>query len=70
MEFFSGEANVFAEVKKQHPGTAIDIEYMKGICEDCNNAFGMLTASGLGLLVMQTFTLSSLVRRARMRACH
>ena len=50
IEFFAGQANVFAEVKKLYGSTALDIEYLSAIGGPRSNAFDILTASGLALL--------------------
>ena len=50
MEFFAGEANVFAEVKKLYRSTAVDIEYMEKVGGPHNNAFDILSQAGLALL--------------------
>ncbi len=55
MEFFAGEANCFAEVKKLYGATAVDIEYLKYIGGPKSNAFDILTQAGLALLVLMPF---------------
>lgn len=52
MEFFAGEANVFAEVKKLYSATAVDIEYMKKVGQPHNNGFDILSKAGLALLYL------------------
>lgn len=51
MEFFAGEANCFAAVKRLYGGTAVDIEYLRNIEGPNSNAFDILTKAGLALLV-------------------
>ena len=51
MEFFAGEANVFAKVKQNYPGTAVDFEYLKGKTgPGRSNAFDILGDSGMAFL--------------------
>ena len=51
VEFFAGEANVFAKVKQNYPGTAVDFEYLKGKTgPGRSNAFDILGDSGMAFL--------------------
>lgn len=51
MEFFAGEANVFAKVKSIYPGTAVDFEYLKERKgPGRSNAFDILGESGMAFL--------------------
>lgn len=55
LEFFSGEANVFARVKKAFPATALDIEYLQNTWGTSTNAFDLLTPSGMALLGLKLY---------------
>ena len=51
LELFSGEANVFAAVKEEFTGTAVDIEYLQRVPHAGGargNAFDLNSHSGLG----------------------
>ena len=63
VEFFSGEANVFAQVKGAFPGVAVDYEYLKPIHGHHSNAFDINSPSGLALHVCMGFCSISMYRQ-------